>query len=76
MDSLNHDSQVDVMGALNSTSSYFDNLWSTDNPYLKGMVNQIYPSFYCKWICLFVSKIYDKRDDFDFDIVHRQLSIP
>ena len=27
-------------------------------------------SFFCKWICFFFSKIYDKRDAFDFDIVN------
>ena len=85
MDSLNHDNQADVIEAFNSTSRYLDDLLNIDNPYFEGMVNQIYPpeiqlnkanisdteaplfrstSFCFKWIC------YDKRDDFDFDIVN------
>ena len=56
-----------------------------DNPYFEGMVNQIYPPelqlnkanisdteapFLGLHVGGFVSsKIYDKRDDFDFDIV-------
>ena len=46
MDSLNHDSQADVIGAFNSTSRYFDDLLNIDNPYFEGIVNQIYPSNY------------------------------
>ena len=60
-----------------------------ENPYLEGMVNQIYPpelqlnkanttdteapflDFHLSVANGFVSsKIYDKRDDFDFDIVN------
>ena len=44
MDSLNHDNQADVIEAFNSTSRYLDDLLNIDNPYFKGMVNQIYPS--------------------------------
>ena len=52
-----------------STSWYLDDLSNIDNPYIEGMVNQIYPPelqlnkanttdteapfFYCKWICFF-----------------------
>ena len=43
MDSLNHDNQADVIEAFNSTSKYFDDLWNIDNPYLEGVVKQIYP---------------------------------
>ena len=32
----------------------------TEAPFIR------FTSFYCKWMC----KIYDKRDDFDFDIVN------
>ena len=43
MDPLNHDNQTDVIEAFNSTSRYLDDLLNIDNPYLEGMVNQIYP---------------------------------
>ena len=43
MDSLNHENQADVIEAFNSTSRYLDDLLNIDNPYFKGMVNQIYP---------------------------------
>ena len=80
MDSLNHDNQ-----AFNSTSRYLDDLLNIDNPYFEGMVNQIYPlnkanitdteapflDLHLSVANGFVSfKIYDKRDDFDFDIVN------
>ena len=41
--SLNHDNQVDVIEAFNSTSRYLDDLLNIDNPYFEGMVNKIYP---------------------------------
>ena len=43
MDSLNHDNQVDVIEAFDSTSRYLNDLFKIDNPYFEGMVNQIYP---------------------------------
>ena len=43
MYSLNHANQADVIDAFNSTSRYLDDLLNIDNPYLKGMVKQIYP---------------------------------
>ena len=84
MDSLNHDNQADVIEAFNSTSRYLDDLLNIDNPYFEGMVNQIYPPELqlnkanisdteapFLDLHLFVSsKNYDKRDDFDFDIVN------
>ena len=88
MDSLNHDNQAVVIEAFNSTSRYLDDLLNIDNPYVEGMVNQIYPSelqlnkanisdtkapfldLHLSVANGFVSsKNYDKRDDFDFDIV-------
>ena len=70
-------------------SRYLDDLLNIDNPYFKGMVNQIYLSelqlneantsdteapFLDLHLSIsngFVSsKIYDKRDDFDLDIVN------
>ena len=43
MDSLNHDNQADVFEVFNSTLRYLYGLSNIDNPYLEGMVNQIYP---------------------------------
>ena len=85
MDSLNHDYQVDVIVAFNSTPRYL--ILNTDNPYFEGMVNHIYPpelqlnkanisdsrapflDLHFSIANGFVSsKLYDKLDDFDFDI--------
>ena len=89
MDSLNHDYQVDVIEAFNSTSKYLDDFLNIDNPYFEGMVNQIYPpelqlnkanisdteapflDLHLSVANGFVSsKIYDKRDEFDFDMLN------
>ena len=86
MKDLSSDNQADVIKAFNSTSRYLDDLLNIDNPYFEGMVNQIYPSelqlkksdteapfldLYMSISNGFVSsKIYNKRDDFDFDIVN------
>ena len=43
MASLSDDNKDDIIKAFNSTSRYSDNLLNIDNPYFKGMVNQIYP---------------------------------
>ena len=76
MDSLNHKNQAE---AFNSTSRYLADLLNIDNPYFEGMVNQIYPpelqlnkANTTDTIAngFVSSKIYDKRDDFDFDIVN------
>ena len=69
MDPLNHGNQADVIEAFNSTSRYLDDLLNSDNPYVEGMANQIYPperrlnkarsplfvftNFYSKWIGFF-----------------------
>ena len=42
MISLSDDNQTDIIEAFNSTSRYLDDLLNIDNPYFKGMVNQIY----------------------------------
>ena len=84
MYSLNHGNQAYVIEAFNSTSRFL-----IDNPYLEGMVNQIYPpelklnkvnktDTEAPFLDLHLSnahelvssKIYDKRDDVDFDIVN------
>ena len=89
MKDLSSDNQAEIIKAFNSTSRYLNDLHNIDNPYLKGMVNQIYPSnlqlnkantsdteapFLNLHLSIsngFVSsKIYDKHDDFDFDIVN------
>ena len=56
MSSLSGDNQADIIEAFNSTSRYVDDLLNIDNPCFEGMVN--------------ASKIYDKHDDFDFDMVN------
>ena len=43
MKSDSEDNQAGIIEAFNSTSRYLDNLLNIDNPYFKGMVNQIYP---------------------------------
>ena len=84
MTSLSDVKQAEIIEAINSTSRYLDDLLNIDNPYFEGMVSRIYPSellipLISKphfWICIYgisngfvSSKIYDKRDDFDSDIV-------
>ena len=44
MASLNHGNQTAVTETFNSTSRYLGDRLSIDNPYLKSMVNQIYPT--------------------------------
>ena len=44
MKDLSSDNQADVIKVFNSTSRYLDDLLYIDNPYFKGMINQIYPS--------------------------------
>ena len=74
MKDLSSDNQADVIKAFNSTSRYLDDLLNIENPYFEGMVNQIYPSELDLHLSIsngFVSsKIYDKRDEFDFNIVN------
>ena len=43
MTSLSDYNHADIIEALNSTSSYLDDLLNIDNPYFERMVNQIYP---------------------------------
>ena len=82
---LSSDNKADVIEAFNSKSRYLDDLLNIDNPYFEGMVNQIYPpelqlnkantsdteapflDLHLSISNVFVS--YDKRDDFDFDIL-------
>ena len=83
--SLSEDNQSDVIEAFNSISRYLDDLLNTDNNFFDSMVNRIYPSELqlnnanvsdTEALHLSISdgfvktKIYDKRDDFDFDIVN------
>ena len=85
MDSLNHDNQADVIEAFNSTSRYLDDLLNIDKPYFEGIyppelqLNKAnttdteapFLDLHLSIANGFVSsKIYDKRDDFDFDIVN------
>ena len=82
--SLSDVKQAEIIEAFKSTSRYLDDLLNIDNPYFEGMVNRIYPpelqlnkyrspifGLHLSISNGFVSsKIYDKRDDFDFDIVN------
>ena len=73
MMSLSDDKQADVIDAFNTTSRYLDDILNINNVYFENMVSQIYPSE------LQLNKanasdteaaFYDKRDDFDFEIVN------
>ena len=83
--SLSEDNLFDVIEAFNSTSRYLDDLLNIDNNFFDSMVNTIYPSELqlnkateASFLDLHLSisdgfvqtKIYDKREDFDFDIVN------
>ena len=82
MTSLSDVKQAEIIEAFKSTSRYLDEVLNIDNPYFEGMVNHTYPPelqlnkapFLDLHLSIsngFVSsKIYDKRDDFDFDIVN------
>ena len=80
---LSEDTQSGVIEAFNSTSRYLDDLLNIDNNFFDSLVNRIYPSELqsnseASFLDLHLSisdgfvttKIYDKRDDFDFDIVN------
>ena len=84
MFSLSDNNQTDIIEAFNSNSRYLDQLLIIDNPYLEQMVGQIYPielqlnkaNSSDTDLNLSISndivssKIYDKRDDFNFEIVN------
>ena len=86
MTSLSDVKQAEIIEAFKSTARYLDDLLNIDNPYFEGTVNRIYPPepqlnkantsdteapFLDLHLSISVSsKIYDKRDDFDFDIVN------
>ena len=86
MTSLSDVKQAEIIEAFKSTSRYLDDLLNIDNPYFEGMVNRInlpelqlnkanteapVLDLHLSILNGFVSsKIYDKRDDFDFDIVN------
>ena len=85
MMSLSDDKQADVIDAFNTTSTYLDDILNINNVYFDNMVSQIYPSELqlnkaneAAFLDLHLSisndivstKIYDERDDFDFEIVN------
>ena len=43
MTSLSHNNHADIIEALNLRSRYLYDLLNIDNPYLEGIVDQIYP---------------------------------
>ena len=69
MMSLSDDKQADVIDAFNTTSRYLDDILNINDVYFDNMVSQIYPSEFQLNDHVF-AKIYDKRDDFDFEIVN------
>ena len=83
--SLSDNNHADIIEAFNSTSRYLDDLLNIDNPYFEQMVGQIYPTelqlnkanssntegqFLDLNYGIVSSKIYDKRDDFNFESVN------
>ena len=69
MMSLTDDKQADVIDALNTniTSRYLDDILSINNVYFDNMVSQ---KIHFRAPTLFSTKINDKRDDCDFQIVN------
>ena len=84
MTSLSDVKQAEIIEVFKSTSRYLDDLLNIDYPYFEDMVNRIYPpelqlnsdteapflDLHSSVSGFVSSKIYDKRDDFDFDIVN------
>ena len=84
MMSFSDDKQVDVIHAYNTTSRYLNDILNINNVYFDNMVSQIYSSELQlnkantsdTDLHLLISndivstKIFDKRDDFDFEIVN------
>ena len=86
MKSLSRENQADIIEAFNSTLRYLDDLLNIDNIYFDQMVDRTYPTelqldranssdteapFLDLNLCISNGTVfYDKRDDFDFDIVN------
>ena len=65
---FSRENQADIIEAFNSTLRYFDDLLNIDIIYFDQMVDRIYPTKLQLYISngTISTKIYDKRDDFDF----------
>ena len=86
MMSLSGDKQADIIDAFNTSSRYLDDISNINNVYFDNIVSQIYPSELhlnkannsdteATFLVLHLSisndtKIHNKRDDFDFEIVN------
>ena len=82
MVSLSDDKQAYIIDAFNTTSRYLDDILNINNVYFDTIVSQIYPSELQLNIAttpdlhlsisydIVSTKMYDKRDDFDFEIVN------
>ena len=86
MKSLTKEKRYDLIDAFNSTSRYLDDLLNIDNIHFENMVHRIYPAelqlnkasasdteaafLDLNRFMIVSTKIYDKRDDFNFDIVN------
>ena len=72
--SLSDNNQADIIEAFKSSSRYLDDSLNIDNPYFEQMVGQIYPTELqlnkANSSDTVSSKIYDKRGDFNFEIVN------
>ena len=70
MMSLSDVKHTEIIEAFNSTYKYLDDLLNIDTSYFEGTVNRIFYLHLSISNGLFSSKTYDKRDDFDSDIVN------
>ena len=78
MMSLSDDKQADVIDAFNTTSRYLDDILNINNVYFDNMNKANASDTKAAFLDLHLSisndivstKIYDKRDDFDFEIVN------
>ena len=86
MMSLSAENQFEIIEAFSSTSRYLDDLLNIDNTYFDGLISQIYTperqvnkanssdteaDLHLSIVDGFVfCKSYNKRDDFDFEIVN------
>ena len=80
MKSLSCENQADIIEAFNSTSRFLDDLLNIDNIYVDQMADRIYPTKLqlnransSDTAASFLSvstKIYDRRDENDFEIIN------
>ena len=82
MMSLSNDKQAEIIDAFNTTSRYLDGILNINNVYFDNMLSQIYPSELklnktkttVHFKDIVSTKIYDKRDECNFEIVNLPFS--